>query len=190
MTSTTSPNNSNSMSDIPSNGFIGGGMISFEEHELMNFCMDSISTTTSSSSIQNSITSASYQFDPFPPLHDNSYDTMVAPRIFNVSNHGIEGGIFDDYGGFEQYVTGFENDLSVPSLENDGNAKLMFDKRSPNGGKCLIDSDQNIKVEDFDFGSNNHWQGGQNLKMGSDHLDWESLLANVSFSPYLDFQIE
>ncbi|KAL8109688.1 transcription factor MYB83-like [Apium graveolens] len=189
LTSTTSPNNSNYSSN-PTTGFIEGGKISFEEHELMNLCMDSISTTTSSSSIQNSITSATYQFDPFPPLHDNSYDIAVAPSLFNVSHDGARGGlIFDDYSGFEQYVTGFENDLSVPSLENDGNAKLMFDKRSSNG-KYVIDSDQSIKVEDFDFGNNNNWQGEQNLKMGSDQLDWESLLANVSFSPYLDIQID
>lgn len=188
ITSTTSPNTS-SLEAAVDTGL--GELISFQEHELMSFCMDSISTTTSSSSMQNCITSADYNFDPFGPL-SNCYDMTTAPPVTYVSNCGIGDVILENLGGFEQCMMGFDNDLIFPLLESTNDeAGFVFDKKSSDE-RNLIDSDpQSIKVEDFEFENNSeYWQGGPNLRMGkSDQLDWEGLLANISSSPDLDFQI-
>ncbi|KAL6569891.1 hypothetical protein OROMI_014405 [Orobanche minor] len=112
----------------------------------------------------------------------------------------IGGGYGDYYHGFlvDSYVMGLENDISVPGLElegvelqgnnNCGVFDFGFDKE--NGGgvdiKQCLDDCESIKVEEF-VGGRNDWEG-ESFKMGE--LDWESLLANVSSLPYLDFQVQ
>lgn len=182
--STTSPNNSNSSEPVD---VLAGGIISFQEHELLNSCMDF--STTSSSSMQ---TTGNYHFDPFPPI-DNNYDITGTTGLFNVSTCvaqvGIGDGYFGDYGILEPYMMGLENDLSIPALESrvvegSNDVEFMFDKKTNDNN--FINS-ESIKVEDV-IGFGNHWQEGENLRMGE--LDWEGLLANVSSSPYLDFQVK
>lgn len=187
ITSTTSPNTNSSE---PAVDIELREMISFREHGLMSFCMDSISTTTSSSSMQNGFTSANYNFDPFPPL-SNCYDIITAPPLTNESNRGVGDVILEDYSGFEQCMMGLDNNLIVSSLEiTDDEVGFVFDKKSYDERNLINSDPRSIKVEDFEFENNKHWQGGQNLRMGiSDELDWEGFLANISSSPDLDFQI-
>ncbi|WOH04353.1 hypothetical protein DCAR_0623762 [Daucus carota subsp. sativus] len=181
MTSTTSPNSADPSVDIKS-----GEMISFQEHQLMSFCMDSMSSTTTTSS-----SSANYNFDPFLPLN-NSHDITTAPPLPNASNCGVGDVIFEGYGGSEHYVMAPENDLTVvSSLDNNDDPTFMFDKKSFDDIN-MINSDhpRSIKVEDFEFENREYLQGGQDIiRTGSDQLDWEGLLENISLTPYLDFQI-
>ncbi|KAA8515685.1 hypothetical protein F0562_018704 [Nyssa sinensis] len=192
-TSTPSPNNTTEvLSDQPRDHVMGGGFMSMstQEHDnIMAMCMDS-SSTSSSSSMHGMLT-ANHFDHPFPLL-DNGYDIAGdAAGFFNVSTC-MGDGFCGDYGIVEDGMMRLESDISIPSLERKGivennvgatAADYTFDKRSDNNH---FNNYESIKVEDMS-GFGNHWQG-ENLRMGE--WDWDALLENVTSFPYLDFQVE
>ncbi|GMY22423.1 transcription factor MYB83 [Fagus crenata] len=185
---TTSPNDSDSSEPRD----VIGGVTPLHEHDLMNMCLDTFSSS-SNYSMQNLVTGS--HLDPFPML-DNCYDMTGAAGIFNVPTSlttqvGKGDGFYGDYGILEPNNMGLERDLSLPPLESrsieENNA--MVDMKSNNNhfnNDCFNNTDQGFKVENM-FGCGNHGQG-ENLKIGE--WDFEGLMQDLSSFPFLDFQAE
>ncbi|KAK4414459.1 Transcription factor [Sesamum alatum] len=118
-------------------------------------------------------------------------------------------------------VMGLENDLSVPGLEHNtgvirsnnnhhdhdhDDEYVNLDKKLNNNNKQLLNqyylmnqTSSKVEVDEYpldqvgEIGNINHhhWEGSESFKMGSDQLDWEAFLANVSSLPnYLDFHLD
>ncbi|GFZ00435.1 myb domain protein 83 [Actinidia rufa] len=183
--STSSPNNSD-VSSEPRND-MGAGIMYVQDHEnIATLCMDSSSSSSSSSFHAN-------RFNPFPLL-ENNFDFMSTTDLFDFSiclpQGGIREGHLGDYGNFEGGGMGLESDHPlVPLQDNRGfmvNNNIGGNDHENFGNKINTNNFHNgegIQVEDM-FGVGNHWQG-ENLKMGE--WDLESLLENVASFPCIDF---
>lgn len=132
--STSSPNNSDSSE--PRDHVIMasvGGIMPMNDHDLMTMCMDSSSSTSSSSMHANMVFTD--QFDPFPLLSSSRYDIMMTGSagylddnnnnnmaacltqvgtMVDYDDHDVHGGY---YGTLEPNKTGLESDFSLPPLE-------------------------------------------------------------------------
>ncbi|XP_020234413.1 transcription factor MYB83 [Cajanus cajan] len=202
--STSSPNNSDSSE--PRDHVMAGIMPMNNEHDLMTMCMDSSSSTSSSSMHANNMVLPD-QFDPFPLL-SNRYDmTGAAGYLDNMASacltqvgmthdhDGVHGGYYGTM--LEPNKTGLENDFSLPPLEStsieDNSNSTPIDVKSHNNHQfknisCFnntIQSPNNVVVEDL-FGFANHGQG-ENFRMGE--WDFEGLMQDISYFPSLDFQV-
>ncbi|RDX83636.1 hypothetical protein CR513_35424, partial [Mucuna pruriens] len=185
---TSSPNNSESSEPRDD---VMGGIMAMNEHDLMTMCMDSSSSTSSSS--MHAMVLTDQQFDPFPLL-SNRYDMTGAAGFLDnmaacltqvgmVDHDGVHGG----YGTMlEPNKTGLlESDFSLPPLEstsiNEDNSSTPIDVKTHNNhfkNTCFnntdhhhIQSSNNVGVEDL-FGFGNHGQG-ENFRMGE--WDFEDL---------------
>lgn len=201
-TSTSSPNTSDSSEPRAIMGRGGGGGLLMQpmqaDQDVFSICMDSSSSSPPSmQAMHTTITSYSNNFNPFPPLHDNTtyldINGPAASGLYNSSAVGGGTGGLGDYGLVEPYVMGLESDLSLPALggrefENNINGanNCFLDKRIVYNNQNF-NGNEGIKVENEFVGIGNHWNG-ESLRVGE--LDWEGLLANVSTLPYLDFQVE
>ncbi|KAK7821187.1 transcription factor myb83 [Quercus suber] len=169
------------------------GVTPLNEHDIMNMCMDTFSS--SSNSMQTLVTAGGH-LDPFSML-DNCYDMTGAAGLFNVPTSltpqvGKGDGFYGDYGILGPNIMGLERDLSLPPLESrsieENNA--MVDMKSTNNhfnnNGCFNNTSESFKVENM-FGFGNHGQG-ENLKMGE--WDFEGLMQDLSSFPFLDFPVE
>ncbi|KAF5738376.1 MYB transcriptional factor [Tripterygium wilfordii] len=176
----------------------------------------SISTTSSASMSMQSIVTGN-QFDPFLVL-DNRSDMTALTSFFNVPTSlttqvGMGDGMFygGDYGVvLENNKLGLGSDISLPPLENirsniineenhdnvvigmKGHNNNNNNNLSNNNNTCFnntADHNQGFKVEDVFGYEENHWESGENLRMGD--WDLEGLMENLVPSfPFLDFQVE
>ncbi|KAK4591889.1 hypothetical protein RGQ29_016378 [Quercus rubra] len=169
------------------------GVTPLHDHDIMNMCMDTFSS--SSNSMQTLVTAGSH-LDPFSML-DNCYDMTGAAGLFNVPTSstpqvGKGDGFYGDYGILGPNNMGLERDLSLPPLESrsieENNA--MVDMKSTNNhfnnNGCFNNTSESFKVENM-FGFGNYGQG-ENLKMGE--WDFEGLMQDLSSFPFLDFPVE
>jgi myb proto-oncogene protein len=169
------------------------------ELDIMNMCMETFSSSSTSTTMQNFVTGSS-QFDPFPVL-DNRYDMTGAAGLFNMQPTGLaqvgagEIGFYGEYGILEANNMGLERDLSLPPLESrsnieENNIAQPVDMKSNNNNHfnngCFNNTDHSFKVENM-FGFGNHAQG-ESLKMGE--WDFEGLMQDLSSFPFLDFHVE
>ncbi|KAJ0837444.1 putative transcription factor MYB-HB-like family [Helianthus annuus] len=168
-----------------------GMFMSIHDHEIMNNCMDSslTSSTTTSSSVHNNLMfmNGHDQFGHLPPL--------VVDQTNCDSNGGSSFLEQGGYGGVVDvpYMFGMENDIINPELGNrviGENANATFDhhevdnKITHHVNHHLNGvSDGNIKVEEV-VGFGNHWEG-ESFRIGE--WDMEGFFANVSSIPYIDF---
>ncbi|KAK7243568.1 hypothetical protein RIF29_38371 [Crotalaria pallida] len=190
--STPSPNNSDSSEPKD----VLGGILPINEHELMTMCIDSSSSTSSSSMQSMHAMVLTDQFDPFPML-TNRYDMTGAtdnfPDMHACLNHvGMVDGLHGDYGILEPNKMGLESDFNLPSLESKSieNNSAPINVKSHNNhfnNICFNNTEQiqNSNVEDL-FGFGNHGQG-ENFRMGEWDLD--GLMQDISYFPSLDFQV-
>ncbi|KAB1224740.1 Transcription factor MYB46 [Morella rubra] len=188
--STSSPNDSDG-SEPRSDAGIGGHVMTMHEHDIMNMCMDTFSS--SSSSMQTSV--AGSQFDPFSML-DNRYDMTGAAGFFNnmpttLAQVGTVEGFYGDYGILGPNNTGLERDLSLPPLESrsieENNAPVDMKGNNNHFNNGCFNNTESFKVENMFGYGNNHGQG-ENLKMGE--WDLEGLMQDLTSYPFLDFQVE
>lgn len=170
-----------------------------DQHDIMmNMCMETFSSSSSSSKCMNTSVTNSQQFDPFSMIIDNRYHDMIgAAGLFNMSptlaQFGTGNGVFgSDYGILDPNNMGLERDLSLPPLESrsieEDNGPI--DRKSNNNhfnNGCFNSTDQSVKAENNMFGFGNHGQG-ENLNMGE--WDFEGLMQDLSSFPFLDFQVE
>ncbi|KAL2951208.1 hypothetical protein AAZX31_19G034600 [Glycine max] len=206
--STLSPNNSDSSG--PKDVNVMGGIMSMNEHDLMTMCMDSSSSTSSSSCMQSMHATNMVLTNPFPLLPNNRYDMMTGATGFldNMAaacltqvgmvdhDHGVV------HGTLEPNKTRLGSDFSLPPLESrsiEDNSSTPIDHvKSHNNNNhfknsCFnntdhyhhIQSSNNVVVEDL-FGFGNHGQG-ENFRMGE--WDLEGLMQDISYFPSLDFQV-
>lgn len=174
------------------------------ELDIMNMCMETFSSS-STSTMQNFVAGGGCsQFDPFPML-DSRYDmsgaaaaaATAAAGLFNMQAQVGTGeiGFYGQYGILEDNNMGLERDLSLPPLESRShieeniNARPVDLKSNINNhfnNGCFNNTDQSFKVENM-FGFGNHAQG-ESLKMGE--WDFEGLMQDLSSFPFLDFQVE
>ncbi|KAL2335346.1 hypothetical protein Fmac_016559 [Flemingia macrophylla] len=213
--STSSPNNSDS-SD-PTDHVMTGIMPMNNEHDLMTMCMDSSSSTSSSSMHANNMVLSDIQFDPllFPLLsnryHHHHHDmTGAAGFPDNMACLTQVGMIHDhhdhdhDHGGYygtttlEPNKTGLENDFSLPPLEStsiEDNNSTPIDVKTLNNNHFKINS--SCFNNTIDQSSNNvvvedlfglpNHGQGENFRMGE--WDFEGLMHDISYFPSLDFQV-
>ncbi|KAK7283883.1 hypothetical protein RIF29_13631 [Crotalaria pallida] len=206
---TTSPNNSDELLSSSEPNDVLGGIMPINEHDLMTMCMDS-STSTSSSSMQSMVFTE--QFDPFSNmLIDIHYDMnvvsqgfhdIIPPSCMSTTQVGMVEGHNGNYGILEtsnNKMVLLERDLSLPPLESrsideDNSASIDDHVKSHNNNhfnnSCFNNTDhiiQSSKAEEL-FGFGNHGQGVENLKMGE--WDLEGLMQDISSYPFLDFQVE
>ncbi|XP_027343049.1 transcription factor MYB83 [Abrus precatorius] len=195
--SNSSPNNSDSSEPRD----VMGGMMAMNEHDLMTMCMDSSSSTSTSSMQSMHAMVLADQFDPFPLL-SNRYDMTGAAGFPDnmaacLTQVGmVDDGVHGDYCGIlEPNKMGLESDFSLPPLESrsiEDNSSIPIDVKSHNNhfnNSCFNNTDHQIQssndnVEDL-FGFENHGQG-ENLRMGE--WDFEGLMQDMSYFPSLDFQ--
>ncbi|KAF5198007.1 Transcription factor myb83 [Thalictrum thalictroides] len=192
----TSPNKSNASDP---RDFTGAGLFSMSEQDIMNLCMDS---SSSSSSSMHAMVMRN-RFDPLPMLensHDHHHMPNAGAGLFNVSacmtqvgigdglfygNHGIIGGGGNNIG-LDQ------SELFIPSLEcisieeENNTTDNTFEKTNNNNLLNNINIINNNNNNNF-VESGNYW-GGENLRMGE--WDMEELLEDVSSFPFLDFQVQ
>ncbi|KAL5719687.1 hypothetical protein ACHQM5_012435 [Ranunculus cassubicifolius] len=192
--SSTSPNKSNGSSDHP----IDGGIFSLNEHDIMNFCMDS--SSSSSSSMQAMV--LRNRFDHSLPMLDNNYAPATrflnAPSCMNgvgmgegyYGNHGMMGGVNNNHMGVDQSEI-FLPSLESISLEENTNTIVTNNTIEKTTNNSLITNiniiNNNNNNIDHLVESGVYW-GGENLRMGE--WDMEDLLEDVSSFPFLDFQVE
>lgn len=207
--STPSPNNSDTSDQPIDNVFdVKNNMIMpINEQELMTLCMDSASSTSSSSmqSMHMHTMVLPDQFDPFSLLSNNRYDMtsfhahdLPNSCLTQVSNMVDDIGLHSDdhYGILEANKMGLlENDFELPPLESrisiEDKSALIGDHnvKSHNNhfnNSCFNNTNhiQNSNEDLFGFG--NHGQG-ENLRMGE--WDLEGLMQDISYFPPLDFQV-
>ncbi|ESW23429.1 hypothetical protein PHAVU_004G046000 [Phaseolus vulgaris] len=203
---TSSPNNSDSSDPRD----VMGGIMPMNEHDLMTMCMDSSSSTSSSSmhSMQANM-ALTDQFDPFPLL-SNRYDMTTGAAGFldnmaacltqvGMADHD-DGVVHGDYGALEPNKMGLESDFSLPPLESrsniEDNSTTPIDVKTHNNNhfknSCFNNTDlhiqtsNNVVAEDM-FGFGNHHGQGENFRMGE--WDFEGLMQDMSYFPSLDFQV-
>ncbi|CAJ1947256.1 unnamed protein product [Sphenostylis stenocarpa] len=199
---TSSPNNSDSSDPRD----VMGGIMPMNEHDLMTMCMDS-SSSTSSSSMQSMHANMALtdQFDPFPLL-SNRYDMTGAAGFLDNNmaaclNHNDDGVVHGGYGALDPNKMGLESDFSLPPLESrsiEDNSSTPIDVKTHNNNNHFknssfnntdhhhhIQTSNNVVVEDL-FGFGNHGQG-ENFRMGE--WDFEGLMQDMSYFPSLDFQV-
>ena len=182
-TSTASLNNSTDSSESKD---VLSGIMPFNEHDIMNMCMDS---SSSISSMQAMVLPD--QFDPFSMLVNNQCDmTNVSEHFLNMPTScmtqiGMVEGHQGNYGTLEpNNKMGLGRDFSLPSLESRSieSDSVPIDVKSHNnhfnyGSFNNTDKIQGSKVEDL-IGFANHGQGEFYL---------ENLMQDITSFPFLEF---
>ncbi|CAI0412356.1 unnamed protein product [Linum tenue] len=162
---TTSPNTSDSSSELPSKdsgGLVGAG--GFMSPMFMDVVVPSLTSTNSSTSSSS--------------MALNAGNHMIDSLQIHIDHH--HQGLMNMYGGANAYVPPLE---SISMEENNG----------PNNN-IVISSNLTNKYPFVNRGVNNtnnlgnFWQGEDQLKVGE--WDFEELMKDVSSFPFLDFQVE
>ncbi|KAF9594034.1 hypothetical protein IFM89_026886 [Coptis chinensis] len=172
-------------------------IFSMNEHDIMNLCMDS--SSSSSSSMQAMV--MRNRFDPLPML-ENKYDHMssAAAGYFNISacmtQVGVGEGFYGSHGiiGSTGNIGVDQSELFIPSLES-----ISIEENNVTNNTFEKTNNNNL-INNINIINNNHnhldhnivergtyWEE-ENLRMGE--WDMEDLLEDVSSFPFLDFQLE
>ncbi|KAG6630253.1 hypothetical protein I3843_13G003100 [Carya illinoinensis] len=183
------PSTNDSDASEPRDVIFGGVMAApMHEHDIMNMCMETFSSSSSSSICMNTLVTSSQQFDPFSMI-DNRYDMIGAAGLFNMqpttlAEFGTGNGLYgsDYHGILKPNSMGLERDLSLPPLESrssiEENNAHEVDEKSINNhfNNGCFNITESFKIENM-CGFGNHGQG-ENLKVGE--WDFEGLMQDLS----------
>ncbi|KAH7665580.1 myb proto-oncogene protein plant protein [Dioscorea alata] len=190
-----SPNNSES----PETKEAVSGLATLNEHEIMAMCMES-STSSSTSSVRAMYNNASDRYDPLPlPCFGYGMPSYGPGNYFHDSvgggNAGVESGLFGSHGMVIEGGGGGligEGELYVPPLESislEDNGMTNNNNNNNNNGNDN-NNDMNKAISGNSVGGNNngnYWEV-ENMRMGEWELD--DLMKDVPPFAFLDFQVE
>ncbi|GAV59769.1 Myb_DNA-binding domain-containing protein [Cephalotus follicularis] len=189
--STSSPNTSESSSDI-----MRGGFISMHEQGIMPLYMDSLSssssTTTTTTSSMQAMVQKNLINDPLP-IMEHGVHMFSASGYFNAPSSMPQIGVGID--GFYEEHGDFGGELyNIPPLESisiDENDKIpnTYDSNTDNSPckNIFINGVNTYNTNNNKTGVGNYCQG-EELKVGD--WDLEELMKDVPSFPFLGFQVK